>query len=715
MNTKQTIVLAGNPNCGKSTIFNALTKGKQHIGNYPGVTVEKKEGTFQVNDQEFQIIDLPGIYSLIPNSPEEIIARKVIMNTKPDLIVNIIDSSNLERNLYLTAQLMEMKIPFLLVFNMIDIAKQKGMKINLEQFSKLTGIPVLTAIGHKSIGLEDIKKSIVDFDYDNFSPKLRISKLGDHHFQEAFANINNLLEDCSFEKDDLPTSWYSIKYLEKDEMVIRKLENEIPDFSKIHDKATDIIQSLEKNEGDSSEIIIASHRYGYINSICRKTVHSTIETRNLITEKIDSVVTNKFLGIPIFLFMMFLVFKLTFVVGDPLMGWIESLFGFLSDSATNLWGENSESLLLSLIVDGVIGGVGGVLVFLPNILLLFFAIAILEGTGYMARAAFIMDRFMHKIGLHGKSFIPLLIGFGCTVPAIMATRTLESKRDRMTTMMVAPLMSCGARLPIYALIIPAFFPVKMHATMMWVIYLVGIVLAIVMAKLLRSTVFKGDAVPFIMELPPYHIPTARSLLIHMWDRAKVYLKKAGTIILSVSIVLWIISTFPQKKVFSVDYETKIESIQNSTISLEKQKSEIYQLENNRSAEELSYTIAGRIGHGLEPLLKPLGFDWKIGTALIGAFAAKEIFVSQLGIVYSIGEVDEESESLRSILRNTYSPLTGLCIILFCLISAPCVATIAVTKRESNSWKWALIQLGGLTLLAYIITLLVNQIGLLLGF
>jgi ferrous iron transport protein B len=374
------------------------------------------------------------------------------------------------------------------------------------------------------------------------------------------------------------------------------------------------------------------------------------------------------------------------------MDWLDMTFGWLGDSVSGWWPEGSDSLLKSLLVDGIIAGVGGVLIFLPNILLLFLAIAILEDSGYMARAAFMMDRLMHKIGLHGKSFIPMLTGFGCTVPAIMATRTLDNRRDRLTTMLVLPLVSCGARLPIYALIIPAFFPKVWQARILWVIYIVGIVLAIACAKLLRITVLKGESVPFVMELPPYRLPTFKGLMIHMWSRGGVYLKKAGTLILGVSIVLWVLTSFPRAS-------------EQDTAGLSSEQAAAY---------ELSHTVAGRIGHALEPVIKPLGFDWRIGTAMIGAFAAKEVFVAQLGIVYSVGEADEESTPLRAKLRENYDPLTGFCIMLFMLISVPCMATIAVTKRESNSWGWALFQLGGLTALAYVVTLIVYQVGNLAG-
>ena len=397
------------------------------------------------------------------------------------------------------------------------------------------------------------------------------------------------------------------------------------------------------------------------------------------------------------------------------MGWIENFFGWLGGVIQSWWPEGSESILKSLLIDGIIGGVGGVIVFLPNILLLFFAIAILEDSGYMSRAAFIMDRVMHKIGLHGKSFIPMLIGLGCSVPAIMATRTIENRRDRLITMLVTPLMSCGARLPIYALIIPAFFPSMWHAPMLWLIYVIGFLLAVLSAKFLRITFFKGDSVPFVMELPSYRIPTLKGLIIHMWERGWLYLKKAGTIILGISIILWTMTTFPR---LSEDQKTQFEnmrqSIQSQELNEEEKAQSLEVVDNKESEMQIGGSFAGRIGHFIEPVLRPMGFDWRIGTALIGAFAAKEVFVAQMGIVYAVGEADEESNSLREQLREHYSPLVAFCIMLFCLISAPCMATIAVTKRESGSWAWALGQLGGLTILAYVLTVLVFQFGKILG-
>ncbi len=436
-----------------------------------------------------------------------------------------------------------------------------------------------------------------------------------------------------------------------------------------------------------------------------------MEARRSISDRVDAVLVNRVLGLPVFLLLMYAVFQLTFTLGAPPMDWIEGGFGWLGEVVGGWWPDGSDSRLRILLVDGVIGGVGGVLVFLPNILLLFLAIAVLEDSGYMARAAFIMDRLMHKIGLHGKSFVPLLVGFGCSVPAIMATRTLEHRGDRLVTMLVVPLMSCGARLPIYALIIPAFFPAAWQGPMLWLMYLIGIALAMLCAKLLKSTVLRGEAPPFVMELPPYRLPTFRGIGLHMWNRGGAYLQRAGTVILGVSILLWAMQQWPGLPDGARSAFEQRRVAAPAGLAAADKAAQLADVDHAEAEAALEASLAGRLGHGLEYVLRPCGFDWKISTAMIGAFAAKEVFVSQMGIIYSLGgDTDEESVPLRTKLRAAYTPLQGFCIMLFCLISAPCMATIAVTRRESNSWGWAAFQLAGLTVLAWVLTALVYQIG-----
>lgn len=681
-NKKITVALAGNPNSGKTTIFNILTGARQHIGNYPGVTVDKKEGFRNYNGYEIKFVDLPGTYSLTAYSTEEVVARNFIIDEHPDVVVDIIDSSNLERNLYLATQIIEMNIPLVLAFNMSDVAKQRGIIFDNDQLSKFFHAPIVPTIGNKNKGLDKLLDIIVETAENPHQDTGHILNYGREVEQEIAKTEKSVdSEDNLVEK--YGSRWLALKLLEQDKEILDKGHNE-----EVISTVARSVEHLTKIFGDEPEIVIADRRYGFISGACEESVKSSVESRHTRSDIVDKVILNRVLALPIFAGLMYLLFKVTFSVGDPMMGWIESFFGWLTGVITGFWPTGTESVLQSLLVDGIIGGVGGVIVFLPNILLLFLAIAILEDSGYMARAAFIMDRIMHKIGLHGKSFIPMLIGFGCSIPAIMGTRVLENKRSRLTTIMIIPLMSCGAKLPIYALIIPAFFAPRWHGLMLWLIYVIGIVLAIVCAKLLRHTLFKGETVPFVMELPPYRIPTLRGTLTHVWERGWLYLKKAGTIILVISILLWAATSYPKPD------ESKLAGLDQQQIQ----------------EMELAHSVAGTIGRGLEPVIKPLGFDCRIGTALIGALAAKEVFVAQLGIVYSIGEADEGSQTLRAKLKDNYSPLQGFCIMLFCLISAPCVATLAVCKRETGSWGWAFFQFFGLTALAYVITLIVYQAG-----
>lgn len=737
-----TIALAGNPNAGKTTIYNALTGARQHIGNYPGVTVEKKESMITYNNQQLKIIDLPGTYSLTAYSVEEVVARNVIINEKPDVVVDIIDSSNLERNLYLAVQLMELRIPLVFVFNMKDMAQEMGIKIDVKNLSNLFGVPIIETVGSKGDGVKTILEEAIKVAKN---PEIKYPVITYDKVIEKYVNsVEELIKKYSTNIENYNTRWLAVKLLEGDKDVMQTVPSPI-----VAEEVKRASVEIDEMLGDSPETAIASARYGFISGACQECVTTTVEARHDMSDAIDSVLVNRVLGIPIFLGLMYLVFQLTFTLGDPFMGWIEQFFGFLGEKASVLI---THDLLRSLIVDGIIGGVGGVIVFLPNIIFLFIAIAVLEASGYMARVAFIMDKVMHKIGLHGKSFIPFLIGFGCSVPAIMATRTLDNQRDRILTMLVTPFMSCGARLPIYLLIIPAFFD-KNQALVLWVVYLIGIIMAIVVAKILGLTVLKGESAPFVMELPPYRIPTLKGVLMQMWERSWLYLKKAGTIILFVSIVMWALTVFPlfpAEK--AAEYENKLpeleQVVETKTAELEKtgyvimtdenvQQAEeinsklsneellkaeqlmaeiddanmqIEQINNDLAEAELENSAAGRIGKFIEPVLKPIGFDWKIGTALIGAFAAKEVFVAQMGIVYSLGEAGEDSDALREKLRENYSALTGFAIMVFALLSAPCMATFAIVKRESNSWKWPILQFFGMTAIAYIITFIIYQAG-----
>ncbi len=691
MDKKIKVALAGNPNSGKTTIFNMLTGARQHVGNYPGVTVEKKEGVCKYKGYEITIADLPGTYSLTAYSIEELVARNFIIEEQPDIVVDIVDSSNIERNLYLATQLIEMNVPLVLAFNMSDIAEQKGLQFDIEQLSKLLEAMIVPTVGNKGKGRIELLDAIIETAQQDKQQRTHKVSFGEEIEQEL-AEIQTLIADKEQQlAEKYGSRWLALKLLERDSDITAKVHSQ-----QVLDAVTAGDEHLKSIFADEPEIVMADRRYGFISGACQETIKSTVESRHSTSDMIDAVVTNRILGLPIFLILMYLVFFLTFKIGEYPMGWLEQFFGWAGKTIVGFWPMGSESWLLSLLVDGVIGGVGGVLVFLPNILLLFLAIALLEDSGYMARAAFIMDSIMHKIGLHGKSFIPMLIGFGCSLPAIMGTRILENRRNRFTTIMVIPLMSCGARLTIYALIIPAFFPEKWRGPMLWFMYLIGIVLAIICIKVLRLTVFKGETTPFVMELPPYRMPTLKSVCIHMWHRGWMYLRKAGTIILAISIILWAAMSYPKPSEQSL-----------TGLSAEQAKQ-----------AGLEYSLIGRLGRTIEPALKPLGFDWKIGTALIGATAAKEVFVSQLAIVFAVGSrqagdsgsAEQRSHNLREKLQANYTPLTGFCIMLFCLITTPCVATVAMTKQETNSWGWALFQFFGLTALAYVITLIVYQIG-----
>ncbi|MBN1974121.1 MAG: ferrous iron transport protein B [Sedimentisphaerales bacterium] len=666
--------LAGNPNSGKTTIFNLLTGSHQHVGNYPGVTVEEKYGVCRYGDYEITFVDLPGTYSLTAYSEEELITRNYIINEKPDVVVDIIDASGIERNLYLSMQLMDLDIPLVLVFNMSDIAEQRGLVFNIEQLSVLFEAKIVKMVGNKGKGKQELLEAVIETSGIPGKSRIHKMKYGDEIENELEKIEKAVLTEEPALCQIYQARWLSIKLLEQDDEITKKVQS-----SKVNTIVESSVNHLKSIFRESPEIIMAGRRYGYISGACQETIKTTAELSHNYSDMIDAVVTHRILGLPIFLVLMYLTFFLTFKLGSYPMSWLEHLFGWAGENISGFWEPGSNNWLKSLLVDGIIGGVGGVIVFLPNILILFMMIAFLEDSGYMARAAFIMDRIMHKIGLHGKSFIPMLIGFGCSVPAIMATRILENKRNRLATIMVIPLMSCGAKLTIYALIIPAFFEPYFYGPMMWLIYLIGIILAVICIKLLRLTIFKGETVPFVMELPPYRLPTFKSIAIHMWQRGWMYLKKAGTIILAASIILWFAMSYPKPDTSS-------------------------------EQGKLEYSAIGRLGKVIEPAIKPLGFDWKIGTALIGATAAKELFVSQMAIAYSVSDPELAGMTLREKLSANYTPLTGFCIMLFCLIYAPCIATIVMTKQETNSWRWAMFQFFGLTALAYIITFIVYQMG-----
>lgn len=697
------VALAGNPNSGKTTLFNGLTGARQKVANYPGVTVDIKKGYFDRREVLYEIIDLPGTYSLTSFSPEEVITRNELFSGHPDVTVVVVDSANLERNLYLLVQIMELGANPVLCLNMCDEAHRAGQRMNVRQMEKLLGFPVVETVAHKEEGIDRLKICITRAASRSKTPTPRLV-LGER-LDRILERLEDLVDPADFTSEPPPFRWLLIKLLENDEQITRWVQRHLNASERLL-SAVNREQDRIQTETEMDPVMFVAHRrYGFISGLVREVRISMprLDAR-ILSDRIDELVCHPLVGFPLFLALIYAVFWTTFAVGEYPMGWIESAFDTLGRFIAYRWPEDALVWMRSLLLDGVIAGVGGVIVFLPNILLLFFGLAILEDTGYMARAAFLMDNILHRVGLHGKSFIPMITGFGCSIPGIMATRTLENRRDRLTTMLVLPLMSCGARLPIYMLLIPAFFPEKYRSFMLWLIYFIGIALAAGLAKLLRSTLLAGQDAPFVMELPPYRLPTLKAVALKMWDRSWIYLRKAGTLILGVSVILWFLSSFPEKKHYDVD---RPENSISATLAAE-------EIEQVRAAEALRYSVAGRIGALMEPVLKPMGFDWRIGTALIGTFAAKEVFVSQMGIVFSLGETDEESKPLRQKLRRSYSPLTAFSLLLFLLIATPCIATVAVTRMESGRWRWALIQFGGLTVLAYILSSAVYQIGSLLG-
>jgi len=785
-----TVALAGNPNCGKTTIFNNITGSRQHVGNYPGVTVERREGFCRFQGKNLLMVDLPGTYSLTAYSLDEVVARNFIVDEKPDIIVNILDTSNLERNLYLAAQLLELERPMVLALNMADVAEKMGMKINESLLSQKLGVPIVRTVGNRNQGMEELLQAAVELGGKEKGESFKVN-----YGPEVEEKISELVGAFASVKEKLrfPQRWLAIKLLENDKAIVEEV-GKLPDGSSFLALAESARRHLSSILGDDTEVIIADRRYRFVGEVFQSSVTFGSNSFQTTSDKIDKILTNRLYGLPIFLGLMWLLFNIVFTVGAYPQGWIEEGMTWFGEwVGTNM----PDGDLKSLIVDGIIGGVGGVIVFLPNILLLFFGIALLEDTGYMARAAFIMDRIMRAVGLHGKSFIPLLIGFGCSVPAIMGTRTLENPRDRLVTILVAPLMSCSARLPVYTVLIGAFFAAETAGTVLFSIYLLGIVLAIIMALIFRKALFPGAVEPFVMELPPYHIPTLRSVLTHMWERSVLYLRKAGTIILAVSIVVWFLTNYPTDVQYSKDYDdlkvqaetaftTKVgeeilaplglQSIEdnvslqslieeigvvqtefedkteglvegspeyaalevekdNKLKELEAANTDIYsyaasyvglqqeltdeqdKLDKEQTSEKLAGSYAGQFGQLIEPVIKPLGFDWKIGVGLFAAFTAKEVLVSTLGTIYSVGEADETSIDLQQTLAadSTFNPLVAYALMAFVLIYSPCLATVAVIRRETNSWKWALFSPVYATALAWFVAYIIYTAGRALGY
>ncbi len=721
-----TIALAGNPNSGKSTIFNNLTGTRQKVGNWPGVTVEKKEGHLKTNGYDLAVVDLPGTYSLTAYSIEEIVARNFILDEKPDMVVGIIDASNLERNLYLATQLRELDTKVIFVLNMADCARERGIKIDADKLSELLDVPVIFTVGNRNQGTQELLKTIISV----AETEIDLPRTRRVYYGKDIENAINELSEFIREKTsaELPyhIRWIAIKLLENDRIVKdRVLESTNPHGEAILQQAELKREHLREFFDEEPEIVMTDHRYGFIAGIVKEVLKTVTKQRVDVSRQIDQVLTNRLLGLPIFVFFIWAMFQLTFSLGAYPMDWIDAGVGWLGVSAGRIL---PEGLFADLIVNGIIAGVGSVAIFLPNILILFFCIALFEDTGYMARAAFLMDKVMHLIGLHGKSFIPMLMGFGCNVPAIMATRTLESEKDRILTILINPMMSCAARLPVYILLAGAFFGAK-AGNAIFSIYALGIVLAISVGRLFRSTLLRGKVAPFVMELPPYRVPMFKGLLIHMWDRSKIFLKKIGGVILIGSVIIWFLSAFPKHVQFSRNYESEIANISahydSNTVSargdvlerlVRERDDAISTLESLKAREKIESSYIGRLGKVLAPVFAPIGMDWRGSVAVFTGFVAKEIVVSTMGVLYAAGaDGEEESEALKVALKKSnMTPLSAYAMMAFVLIYVPCLATVAVIRRETNSWKWTVFSITYSTMLAWLVAFLIYQGGKVVG-
>lgn len=680
------IALVGNPNCGKTSFFNRATGLREKVGNYGGVTVDAKQGVFYHNGYTINLIDLPGTYSITEYTPEEIYVREYIMEHHPDLVLNVVDASCLERNLFLTTQLIDMNIRVVMALNMYDELTNEGAKLDYHFLGYLLGIPIVPTTASRGIGINEVLDKIIEV-FEDHAKEARHIHI--HYGQEIEDSIYRIKAEVAPGKnitDEFAPRYVAIKLLEDDRIMKEQLSSAF-NYEQILGTARKEIQRLEKAYKEDTRTIITQAKYGFVRGALQETFCSGEKDKRQITTAIDALLTHQWLGFPFLIFFMWIMFQATFTLGSYPMEWIEMGVEALGKGVA---GMMSEGPLNDLLVNGVIAGVGGVIVFLPNILILFFFISLMEDTGYMARAAFIMDRMMHKIGLHGKSFIPLLIGFGCNVPAIMATRPLESRRDRIMTMLIVPFMSCSARLPVYILLVSAFFPVNQGLVLLSV-YLIGILLAVGTSLLLKKTVFAKSSDPFVMELPPYRMPTMRNTTIHMWGKAGQYLRKMGTIILFASILIWALGYFPLDRKAGPD-----------------------------GSENLEESYIGQIGKFIEPAIRPLGFDWKMGVSIVTGLAAKEIVVSTMGILYHGKDAGENTQNLVENLQNqvdsngnkVFTPLVAYCFMLFILIYFPCMAVIAAIRKEAGG-KWAAFTIFYTTGLAWLVAFCVYQVGSLL--
>lgn len=725
------VALVGNPNCGKTTIFNNASGLREHVGNYGGVTVDAKVASYKLDGYSFNMVDLPGTYSLSAYSQEEIFVREYIIDKKPDIIINVIDASNLERNFYLTTQLIDMDMKVVIALNMYDELLDKKDEFDFRHLGEMIGIPIIPTVGAKGKGVTELFRKVIEV-FENKDSSVRHVHI--NYGKGVEKSITSIREKLEVNKDlfnSISSRFAAIKLLEKDEHA-RKLLDNTSNKNDIEESVEKNIQRLESHLKEDTETLITDARYGFISGALRETYKPNKYARKLKTdtEVIDTFLTHRLFGFPIFIFFLWIMFLATFRLGQYPMAWIESLVGIIGDGVQYLL---PDGMIKDLVIDGVIGGVGGVIVFLPNILILFFFISLMEDTGYMARAAFIMDRIMHKIGLHGKSFIPMIMGFGCNVPAIMATRTLRNRNERLLTMLINPFMSCSARLPVYILIISAFFPGNEVAAL-FSVYGIGIFFSVAFALLFKKTVFKSKETPFVMELPPYRLPTLRAVLRHMWHKGVLYLKKMGGIILIASLIIWVLEYFPKDQELTAVYQEKAkqlteqyeqlivdadQAVIDSLLTEKDAGLSMLRLEEAAKQQELSYI--GRLGKAIEPVMAPLGFDWKMSVSVLAGVAAKEIVISTMGVLYQVDSEADDSSLVKKLQEARYeygkkqgekvfSPITAFAFLMFILIYFPCVAVIATIKKESGSWKWALFTAVYTTLTAWVVAMLVYQLG-----
>ncbi|ACN17328.1 FeoB2 [Desulforapulum autotrophicum HRM2] len=715
---EQAIVLAGNPNSGKTTLFNALTGARQHVGNYPGVTVEKKQGTCLSEAGRFEVIDLPGTYSLTAYSLEEVVARDYIVNENPQMVVNIVDASNLERNLYLTVQFMEMGLPVCIALNMMDVAKKRGVKIDTEKLSQLLNIPVVPTVARTGKGKQELMKVIASQPSGPVKP-LDISYGPD--IDQALDGMEQIIESGGFLTHRYRARWVGLKFFENDQQIIELGQKQ---DEKIASKLAAVVEQTTKHLRSTldthPEGVIADQRYGYVNSLLRQgiiQIHQD-ENRLRLSDRIDRIAIHRLFGPLIMAAVLLGLYQFIFTYSGIPGGWLDLFFGWVSGLVDHTL---PGGLFKSLLMSGIIDGVGGVLGFVPLIMFMFLGISFLEDSGYLARISFMLDRVFRMFGLHGGSVMAFIvsggIAGGCAVPGVMATRTLKSPKERLATLLTVPFMNCGAKMPVFALLVAAFFEDN-QAQVMLLITMISWMGALLVARLLRSTIIKGESTPFIMELPPYRLPTLKGLFIHTWERTRQYIKKAGTVILGISIVLWTMMTFPglndiETNEFEIQRGKITAGLGGTLLSTPSIKQQLLQVDVDQARAELKNSIAGRIGTSLEGITRFAGFDWRTNIALIGGFAAKEVVISTLGTAYSLGAVDpEETVSLAQRLKSDpgWTPLTAFSLILFTIFYAPCFVTVVCIARETGTWKWAVFSVVFNTCLAFAISAFFYQVG-----